>query len=529
MNKFSMILATIICCFSIVFAQSGAVRISPSHVTQEEMNQDVLRLYNDFKDRHLRGTPSGNRFICAIYNMNDPTATSSQAHGYGMVIFAQMAKHDPNARKIFDGMNQLRKAHSSMMTQDLMAWVVHYKYVNNTDSEEIPTSISASRAGRSYSEIRSDLDMAYALLLAYRQWSDSTYKSEAIAIINALKESGIDPISKRLVANDLPSSITGSRTRAPAWVPGHFRAFATITGDSIWLEAADTVYSLLSEISHSETGLMPGRIRGIPATFDGFGCPGDPRCLERTRFDQNYTEISGVVPWRLALDYAFYATPAAKYRINKISRWLKEITNGDPNNIHSGYYLNGEIFPTQYQELREFSDIIFVAPFASGMIADPDNQEFLNRTYDIIRNPSEDYDSYRSAIQLLNMLLITGNWIDPVAESQIPSSIRRRGNTNRHGILLENAIVSEMAKITIITPEPATANITILDNLGNTIFTETAVGATAPGRPQQTPIIWNLTNPAGRFVANGTYLIIAEATGISGKTYRYSAKLGVKR
>jgi len=116
-----------------------------------------------------------------------------------------------------------------------------------------------------------------------------------------------------------------------------------------------------------------------------------------------------------------------------------------------------------------------------------------------------------------------------IAEIDGETSIRHRDNTNRHGILLENAIVSDVAKITIITPEPATANITILDNLGNTVFTKTTVGATALGRPQQTPIVWNLTNQSGRFVANGTYLIIAEATGISGKIYRYSTKLGVKR
>jgi hypothetical protein len=47
--------------------------------------------------------------------------------------------------------------------------------------------------------------------------------------------------------------------------------------------------------------------------------------------------------------------------------------------------------------------------------------------------------------------------------------------------------------------------------------------------PLQNAIVWNLTNPNGRFVANGTYIIIAETTGISGRTYRYSARLGVRR
>jgi len=40
---------------------------------------------------------------------------------------------------------------------------------------------------------------------------------------------------------------------------------------------------------------------------------------------------------------------------------------------------------------------------------------------------------------------------------------------------------------------------------------------------------WNLQNQNGRFVANGTYLVIVEEKTANGKTYQYFAKLGVKR
>jgi len=117
-----------------------------------------------------------------------------------------------------------------------------------------------------------------------------------------------------------------------------------------------------------------------------------------------------------------------------------------------------------------------------------------------------------------------------LANCDSPSELRNRQNSNtRYGILLENAIVSDSAKISIITPEQATANVVIMDNLGNVVFTANNVGATALGRQQQTPIIWNLTNQSGRFVVNGTYLIIVEATGISGRRYLYSSRIGVNR
>ncbi|MCL2844190.1 MAG: hypothetical protein FWE23_01880 [Chitinivibrionia bacterium] len=119
---------------------------------------------------------------------------------------------------------------------------------------------------------------------------------------------------------------------------------------------------------------------------------------------------------------------------------------------------------------------------------------------------------------------------------QRPTSIRHRQPTDtRYGIIVAENPVSDAAKISVITPEQATINLRIMDNLGNVVFMADGVGATALGRhggngcPQQSPIVWNLTNPSGRFVANGTYLIIVEATGISGRRFTYSARIGVSK
>jgi uncharacterized repeat protein (TIGR02543 family) len=117
-------------------------------------------------------------------------------------------------------------------------------------------------------------------------------------------------------------------------------------------------------------------------------------------------------------------------------------------------------------------------------------------------------------------------------------------NLEIYGIILENTIVSDMARIFVKTPEPATANITILDNLGNAVFTASTMetqtlrlyGGTASCRDAMLAsplancgVVWNLRNTAGRLVANGTYLIIVEARGNSGRAYRYSARIGVQR
>ena len=109
------------------------------------------------------------------------------------------------------------------------------------------------------------------------------------------------------------------------------------------------------------------------------------------------------------------------------------------------------------------------------------------------------------------------------------TSVRNNPTAKNNGIILENAVVSDFARISVKTPEPASVTVRIFDNSGNTVFTESISYGQVSNLPLQHAIVWNLSNPAGRFVANGAYLIIAEAKGQSGRIYRYSANIGVNR
>jgi len=96
---------------------------------------------------------------------------------------------------------------------------------------------------------------------------------------------------------------------------------------------------------------------------------------------------------------------------------------------------------------------------------------------------------------------------------------------NKYGIRFAQNIVSDKAEISVILPnneKSAEINIVIYDNIGN------IVAKVSKGRPQS-HFVWDLKNTTGRFVANGTYLVIAEIKSANGNVYHYSAKLGVKR
>jgi hypothetical protein len=98
---------------------------------------------------------------------------------------------------------------------------------------------------------------------------------------------------------------------------------------------------------------------------------------------------------------------------------------------------------------------------------------------------------------------------------------------DRHGVIINpNPVTGKSAEIEIRTlAEDALVNIAVYDNVGNLVFTKSDVRT----RGNAAKISWDLTNSAGRIVANGSYLVLVEAKGASGKVYRYAAKLGVKR
>ena len=102
---------------------------------------------------------------------------------------------------------------------------------------------------------------------------------------------------------------------------------------------------------------------------------------------------------------------------------------------------------------------------------------------------------------------------------------------NRYGIKFALNPVAEKAEISVVlsgmrATEAVAPTLVIYDMTGNVVF---ECRGDCPQSPVNNAIIWDLRNNAGRFVANGTYLVVAEAKDRNGKIQVYSAKLGVRR
>ncbi len=368
----------------------GAIR--PSHLSQAQLDQAVTRRYRDWKAAYVRAsngvTPGGGTYIEMVgVGADDDTKTTSEAHGYGMLVFALMAGHDPEAQKLFDGMVNLFDHHRSTINPELMSWVI-------ADSE--------SSGGDGDSATDGDMDIAYALLLADRQWgSQGPFDYLAMAkrmITRGIKASEMGSESLRPKLGDWDDS--GWNTRTSDWMPGHFRAFQAATGDSFWSRAADTVFALAAKIREGyapSTGLMPDFV------VDRTPRPAPPRFLERET-DGDYSWNACRYPWRLATDALHNESAQARAALQPLLRWVKSKTGGDPEEIKAGYTLDGDM-------LVSYGSLAFTGPILAAAATDVAHQSFLNAGWDHLESERVDY--YDDTIALLTMLLISGSWWAP--------------------------------------------------------------------------------------------------------------------
>jgi len=373
--------------------------IKPDNVTQTDMNDSVKSYYGYWKKTYVRQsngvTPGGGYYVFMKgTGGSGDEITTSEAHGYGMIVFALMAGYDSQAKRYFDGMFNMFDKHRSKNNPNNMSWAI--------DKSELPSKDQDSATD-------GDMDIAYALLLAHHQWGSNgsiDYLAHARKIItDGVKGAAMGRESKRTLLGD--SCTDQYATRASDWMTDHFKAYRHATRDNFWGEATNTVYGLIKQITINHapnTGLMPDFVVGRSAR------PAAPNFLE-AKTDGDYSWNACRYPWRLATDFAHYGAPEARAAVNKVVNWVKSSAGADPRNIKAGYKLDGT-------PLVDYSNAAFTAPFIAACIVDPSHQAFMNSGWEVIKK-WRNGDYYGDTINLLCMFLISGNWWSPTsADSQ---------------------------------------------------------------------------------------------------------------
>lgn len=416
--------------------------IKPSNVTQESMNTVITSYFQKWKASYLKKSDGGEVGNGYYINMkgtggSGTEVTTSEAHGYGMIVFALMAGYDDSAKIYYDGMVNLFDLHRSTINRNLMSWVIDPVNGDNGGATD------------------GDMDIAYSLLLADNQWGSDgqiNYKAKADSIINlGIKGSDVRSSgSKRTTLGDWDEDLYN--TRSSDWMPGHMRAYYGLTKDKLWLEASDTIYSLISQLSSKyspSTGLMPDFIIGKNPE------PAKPDFLE-SETDGDYSWNACRFPWRITMDYAHYGTPAAKQSLHKILTWLKSTTSNVPENIAAGYHLDGSV-------IDDYQEVAFIAPFIAACVCDATHQEYLNDGWNIIKNAQGDY--YGDSIGLLCLLLISGNWWKPDFSQSIANQFTHKA-FSKHDLTCSAILKNSVLTVTSNLPAHLTANISLLDFSG---------------------------------------------------------------
>jgi endo-1,4-beta-D-glucanase Y len=372
--------------------------IKPSNKTQAQLDAATKSYYDKWKSKYLKkGCGTGRVYVASGMSGKK---TVSEAHGYGMVILAYMAGYDSEARTLFDGMYKFFVDHPTASSPDLLAWAQDNN-CKNTDGDDSATD--------------GDLDVAYALLLADKQWGSGgaiNYKKEAKRVIKAIGKQDVNSTHDWTLLGNWSTSGDPTfykSTRTSDFMPGHFAAFADATGDGNWDNLVDSTYDIVSYLqSHNapNTGLLPDFVVN-PGTTPK---PAPPDFLEGDT-DGKYGYNACRDPWRLAVHYLTTGDTRSKASVTKLNSWIKSKTGSTPSKIRAGYGLNGT--PTSGSD---YETQAFIAPFGVAAMVDSSNQSWLNALWDNITSAgAEGY--YEDTIKMQVMIVMSRNWWTPGASA----------------------------------------------------------------------------------------------------------------
>lgn len=375
---------------------SHSIPYAPGMLTvsgnQSTNDAEVVDYYNRWKSNFVRQNCGNGWYQTISPDADHPYV--AEAQGYGMVTVATMAGADPNAKTVFDGMVKWVIDHPSSVDPDLLA------AEQNTSCESVNGGDSATDG---------DMDVAYGLLLADRQWGSSgtyDYKQLAIKHINAIKASEVNPSTNLLKLGDWASS--GDQyyyiSRPSDWMIDHFRAFRKATGDSAWDTIRSAHQNLISSLQSNyspSTGLLPDFVVNTNSSPQ----PAPGQVLEDPN-DGKFWWNACRTPWRVGDDAVTSGNSASLAAARKMNSWIKAKTGGDPDQIATGYALNGT-------QIASGSEAAFFAPFAVAAMTDSGSQAWLDALWNkMLATPIDTSSYYSSSIQLQVMITVTGNhWV----------------------------------------------------------------------------------------------------------------------
>jgi endo-1,4-beta-D-glucanase Y len=312
-------------------------------------------------------------------------STVSEGMGYGMLLAVYM-----NDQAVFDNLWQYVRLY--LNENGLMDW-------------EIDPNGSVIGSGAASD---GDEDMAFALVMADRQWGgsgslDDTYLNYAIALIDAMWEHEVDHSrNDMLKAGDTWGDV--DITNPSYFAPAYFRVFGRVTGkEAEWNRVVASSYDVIEASLNAQNGNQDNGL--VPAWCTSTGVPTEAYAGAPTHFQQDSTRT----PFRVGQDYCYFGEPRAKAYLEKITSFYQGVGVA---NIVDGYDLDGT--PRPERATNGLQTASFVGPAGVGAMNDPVNQMFIDEAYAAVATLELTAGTiyYQKSWTALSLLMLTGNFVD---------------------------------------------------------------------------------------------------------------------
>jgi len=318
-----------------------------------------------------------------------PNSTVSEGVAYGMII-AVMFDDQP----LFDAFWQY--ALCFLNPNGLMSWYIA------PDGQSVLGSGGATD---------SDEDMAWALVMAHRQWGgrgslSETYLSHAQRQIERLWQLEVDHGERAFML--LPGDEWQGRDvfNPSYFAPHQYRLFGEIVGKRDEFQSViDRGYSIVEGCLNAPSGNAENGL--VPAWCDASGAPVEAFPGAMT----NYQTDSARLPFRLGQDWAYHQEPRAQGYLAKVSAFFAGI---GADHIGDGYTLRGESAPDPRTAQPNPGSAVFVGCAAVGAQHDARHQAFIDAAYQRVRTGKLLARSryYNHCWTVLSLLMLTGNLVN---------------------------------------------------------------------------------------------------------------------
>jgi hypothetical protein len=286
---------------------SNGIKVSTAGASDNLKSKFTSFMGKFYEEGNCNGTS------CARIKFDTESQTVSEGIGYGMILMVYFSDASRSYQPEFDKLWVYYKRWPNM--NGFMNWKIN----------------GFSNAVENNGATDAEFDVALALAMAYYQFGDEKYKTDASSLIDKIRrfEMETDGLHK-------PGDQWNSR-RNPSYVsPAAFEIFRSFDQDAFWQTAITRNYTLLKNNQNYNNNKLPS---------DWCNDSGNPI--------GNFSYDASRAPWRWAWSYQWFAHADAKTLLENMLPYVNGLdparTGYDNNSTFVGSLMSPLIYSSTYQ------------------------------------------------------------------------------------------------------------------------------------------------------------------------------------